>query len=81
MAADPIAATVRKETEVLIGKLVMQNTTLTAQVNALTAGMELTQKELEAARKALADTQSEHENTRAALADALKAHETPRRRT
>ena len=45
---DPIAATVRKETEILIGRLVMQNTSLTAQMNALTETAEGLKKELDA---------------------------------
>jgi len=52
MAADPIAVAVRRETEALIGRLVMQNTSLTAQVNQLTAALEAAEKELADAKRA-----------------------------
>ena len=47
MADDALAKTIRRETELLIGRLVMQNTTLTAQVNAMTEALAVVQKDLE----------------------------------
>lgn len=47
MLSDPIAETIRKETELVIGRLVMQSTTLTVRLAAL-------QKELDEAKAALA---------------------------
>lgn len=54
MTADPLAATIRRETEVLIGRLVMQNTTLTAQVQALTETLTATLNDLTDTKAALA---------------------------
>lgn len=54
MAADLLAQTIRHETELLIGRLVMQNTTLTAQVNALSEALTATQKDLADTKAALA---------------------------
>lgn len=58
MAATPIAETIRRETETLIGRLVMQNTTLTAQLNHLSAALEAAAKELDTTKQALADAQA-----------------------
>lgn len=59
MATDPLAATIRRETEVLIGRLVMQNTTLTAQMNALAEALTATQKDLADTKAALAATSAD----------------------
>lgn len=57
-APEPMAATIRRETELLIGRLVMQNTTLTAQVNALAEAHAALDKTLAGTTKDLADTKA-----------------------
>ena len=59
MVTDVLAAIIRRETELLIGRLVMQNTTLTAQSNALAERLEATTKELADTKAALAAASAE----------------------
>lgn len=58
MADDALAKTIRRETELLIGRLVMQNTTLTAQVNGLTEAVIAAQKDLEDMKASQADVKT-----------------------